>query len=71
MEGIEVKLLNPATAADPLKIVGAGKVNIAMNYLPDVMVAREAGVPVVSIATTLRPLADRVLRLARVQDHGS
>ena len=55
-EGIEVELLNPASSADPLKIVGAGKVNIAMNYLPDVMVAREAGVPVVSIATTLRPL---------------
>ena len=55
-EGIEVELILPATSADPLKLVGAGKVDIAMNYLPDVLVARESGVPVVSIATTLRPL---------------
>lgn len=54
-EGLEVELFSPADPADTLKFVAGGRVHITMTYTPDIMQAVAMGLPVISIATTLRP----------------
>ena len=54
-EGLEVQLFSPADPADTLKFVATGRVHITMTYTPDIMQAVAVGLPVISIATTLRP----------------
>jgi putative hydroxymethylpyrimidine transport system substrate-binding protein len=56
-EGLEVALISPATFSDPIKLVARQRAELAMTYVPDVMMAQDTGIPVVSIAAWLRPLA--------------
>lgn len=50
-EGIEVKLISPTNPDDPLKMVAAGKADIAVTYQPALMLAVDAGIPVLRIGT--------------------
>jgi putative hydroxymethylpyrimidine transport system substrate-binding protein len=56
-EGLEVNLISPATFADPIKLVARQRADLALSYVPDVMVAQDTGIPVISIAAWLRPLS--------------
>lgn len=47
--GLKVDILVPAETADPLKIAATGKVDIAINYMPEVIIARSQGLKVKSI----------------------
>ncbi len=47
--GLKVEILIPAETADPLKIAATGKVDIAINYMPEVIIARSQGLKVKSI----------------------
>lgn len=47
--GLKVDILVPAETADPLKIAATGKVDIAINYMPEVIIARSEGLKVKSI----------------------
>ncbi len=47
--GLKVDILIPAETADPLKIAATGKVDIAINYMPEVIIARSEGLKVKSI----------------------
>jgi putative hydroxymethylpyrimidine transport system substrate-binding protein len=48
-QGLEIKLVPPADPNDPLKLVAAGKAPFAINYQPNVIIARSQGLPVRSI----------------------
>ena len=48
-EGLEIELVPPADPNDPLKLVAAGQSPFAINYQPNVIVARAQGLPVRSI----------------------
>jgi putative hydroxymethylpyrimidine transport system substrate-binding protein len=55
--GLEVKPEAPAETAEPLKLLAAGKVDMAISYEPEVLLARDQGLKVVSIgALVQRPL---------------
>lgn len=55
--GLEVHAVTPSETAEPLKLLAAGKVDMAISYQPEVMIARDQGLKVVSIAALVqRPL---------------
>ena len=56
-EGIEVEVISPANPADPIKLVARERVNMSMTYVPEVMLSRETGIPVTSVAVALRVLS--------------
>lgn len=47
--GLRVTLQIPANTDDPLKLAAVGRVDVAVNYEPNVILARAAGLPVRSI----------------------
>jgi putative hydroxymethylpyrimidine transport system substrate-binding protein len=52
-EGIEVDIKAPPNPADTIKLVATKRVQYSITYVPDVMLARETGIPVSSIAVVL------------------
>jgi putative hydroxymethylpyrimidine transport system substrate-binding protein len=48
-EGLDIQLVAPADPNDPLKLVAAGRAAFAINYQPNVTIARSQGLPVRSI----------------------
>ena len=48
-EGLRVTLQVPANTDDPLKLAAAGRVDVAVNYEPNVIIARAQGLPIRSI----------------------
>lgn len=55
--GMEVHAVTPSESAEPLKLLAAGKVDMAISYEPEVLTARDQGLKIVSIAALVqRPL---------------
>jgi putative hydroxymethylpyrimidine transport system substrate-binding protein len=55
--GLDVEPVAPPETAEPLKLLAAGKVDMAISYEPQVLIARDAGLKVVAIgALVQRPL---------------
>jgi putative hydroxymethylpyrimidine transport system substrate-binding protein len=55
--GLDVKPQTPANPAEPLDLLAAGKVDMAISYEPEVLLARDQGLKLVSIAALVqRPL---------------
>lgn len=55
--GLDVQPEAPADPAEPLKLLAAGRVDIAISYEPELLLARDQGLKVVSIgALVQRPL---------------
>jgi putative hydroxymethylpyrimidine transport system substrate-binding protein len=55
--GLEVKPVVPAETAEPLKLLADGKVDMAISYEPELLLARDEGLKLVSIgALVQRPL---------------
>jgi putative hydroxymethylpyrimidine transport system substrate-binding protein len=55
--GLDVKPVVPAETAEPLKLLAAGKVDMAISYEPELLLARDEGLKLVSIgALVQRPL---------------
>jgi len=54
---LDVRVEVPSNPAEPLQLLAAGKVDAAISYEPNVMLARNAGAPLVSVAAIVqRPL---------------
>lgn len=54
---IDLNIQTPSDPAAPLKLLAAGKVDLAISYEPEVLLARDQGLKVVSIAAIVqRPL---------------
>ena len=55
--GLDVKPESPAQPAEPLKLLAAGKVDVAISYEPELLLARDKGLKLVAIgALVQRPL---------------
>jgi putative hydroxymethylpyrimidine transport system substrate-binding protein len=55
--GLDVQPLTPSDPAAPLKLLQAGKVDVAISYEPELLLARDKGAKLVSIAALVqRPL---------------
>jgi putative hydroxymethylpyrimidine transport system substrate-binding protein len=66
--GLDVEFVPPPDAAAPLKLVEAGRVDLAVSYQPDVMLARDQGADVVAVGalvqkplTSLMSLGDKAI----------
>ncbi len=66
--GLDVTVRTPANPASPLQLLQAGKVDVAISYEPELMLARDKGAPLVAIARD-RPAAADLDRLAGLQAH--
>ncbi|MDP4085303.1 MAG: ABC transporter substrate-binding protein [Bacillota bacterium] len=53
-QGLDVDIKMPADTNDPLKLVAANQVDLAISYQPEVLVARSENIPVQSIAALVR-----------------
>ena len=59
--GLDVKLQTPSDPAAPLKLLQAGKVDLAISYEPEVLLARDKGAQLVSVAALVqKPLTSIV-----------
>ncbi len=55
--GLDVEPKTPADPSEPLKLLAAGKVDMAISYEPELLLARDEGLKLVSIAALVqRPL---------------
>jgi putative hydroxymethylpyrimidine transport system substrate-binding protein len=55
--GLDVKFVTPSDASAPLKFAAAGRVDLAISYEPDVLLARDKGADVVGVgALVQKPL---------------
>lgn len=71
--GLDVRPEAPAEPAEPLKLLAAGKVDMAISYEPELLLARDQGLKVISIgALVQRPLTSIIAlpgrHVARVAD---
>ena len=59
--GLNVSVQVPSNPASPLPLLAAGKVDLAISYEPELLLARDKGLPLVSIAALVqRPLTSIV-----------
>ncbi len=59
--GLDVSIDTPADPAAPLKLLAAGKTDLAISYEPEVMLAREQGLGVVAVGAVVdRPLTSLI-----------
>jgi putative hydroxymethylpyrimidine transport system substrate-binding protein len=55
--GLDVQVLTPGQPSDPLRLLQAGKVDLAVSYEPEMLLARDKGAPLVSVgAIAQKPL---------------
>jgi putative hydroxymethylpyrimidine transport system substrate-binding protein len=64
-EGVDVSIRTPSDPAAPLKLVAAGKVDLAVSYEPEVLRARDKGAPVVAVAALVRVPLTSIVSLPR------
>lgn len=71
--GLDVSLDSPTDPSLPIKLVAAGKADLAISYEPEVLLAREQGLDVVSVASIVdQPLTSMIWlkksKIKRVRD---
>lgn len=62
--GLDVHVQVPTDPATPLQLVQAGKVDAAISYEPEVLLARNAGSPLVSVAAIVNQPLTSIISLA-------
>jgi putative hydroxymethylpyrimidine transport system substrate-binding protein len=63
--GLDVHLQTPANPAEPLKLLAAGRVDAAISYEPEVLLARDQGLKLVSIAALVQRPLTSIIALPR------
>jgi putative hydroxymethylpyrimidine transport system substrate-binding protein len=59
--GLDVSIQTPAEAAAPIKLLAAGKTDLAISYEPEVLLAQEQGLGVVAVGALVdRPLTSMI-----------
>ncbi|MEA2468502.1 MAG: putative hydroxymethylpyrimidine transport system substrate-binding protein [Thermoleophilaceae bacterium] len=53
-QGLDVNIRTPSDPSVPLKLLAAGKADLAVSYEPEVLRARDKGLPVVAVAALVR-----------------
>jgi putative hydroxymethylpyrimidine transport system substrate-binding protein len=64
-EGLDVKIRTPSDPSAPLKLLAAGKADLAVSYEPEVLRARDKGLPVVAVAALVRVPLTSIVSLPR------
>lgn len=71
-EGLEIKIISPSETADALKLAAAGKVDIAISYEPQTIIAAARGLEIVAFGrliehplTTLLFMKDRGIKVPK------
>jgi putative hydroxymethylpyrimidine transport system substrate-binding protein len=52
-QGLQVEIIAPSGAADPSKLVAAGKIDLAISYQPQLHLQVHAGLPLVRVGTLI------------------
>lgn len=68
--GLDVELRQPPDPAAPIKQVAAGRVDLAISYEPEVLRARDQGLPVVSVASVVRKPLTSIISLPKAGIRG-
>jgi putative hydroxymethylpyrimidine transport system substrate-binding protein len=63
--GLNVHVQIPQDPATPLQLVAAGKVDMAISYEPEVMLARNRGEPLVSIAAVVQKPLTSIISIGK------
>jgi putative hydroxymethylpyrimidine transport system substrate-binding protein len=63
--GLNVRVQVPTDPATPLELVAAGKVDAAISYEPEVMLARNRGLPLVSVAALVQQPLTSIVSLGK------
>jgi len=66
--GLDVAVRVPGDPASPLKLLAAGKVDLAISYEPEVLLARDKGAKVVSIAALIQKPLTSIISVADGKD---
>lgn len=63
--GLDVTIRQPPDPAAPIKQVAAGRVDLAISYEPEVLRARDRGLPVVAVGAVVRKPLTSIMSLPR------
>ncbi len=63
--GLDVKVQTPSDPAAPLKLVEAGKVDLAVSYEPELLIARDKGAQLVSVGAIAQVPLTSLMSLRR------
>ncbi|MEA2438912.1 MAG: putative hydroxymethylpyrimidine transport system substrate-binding protein [Thermoleophilaceae bacterium] len=63
--GLDVRIHAPSDPSAPLKLLAAGKADLAVSYEPEVLRARDKGAPVVAVAALVRTPLTSIVSLPR------
>jgi putative hydroxymethylpyrimidine transport system substrate-binding protein len=65
--GLDVEIRQPPDPAAPIKQVAAGRVDLAISYEPEVLRARDQGLPVVSVAALVQKPLTSIISLPKAR----
>jgi len=63
--GLDVKVQTPSDPAAPLKLLAAGKVDLAISYEPELLIARDKGAQLVSVGAVAQVPLTTLMSLKR------
>lgn len=63
--GLDVHIQSPANVANPLQLVAAGKVDVAVSYEPELLLARNQNLPLVSIAAIVQQPLTSIISIGK------
>jgi putative hydroxymethylpyrimidine transport system substrate-binding protein len=67
--GLDVKLQTPSDPSSPLRLLQAGRVDLAISYEPELLLAREKGAKLVSIAALVQKPLTSIIALGSAKLH--
>jgi putative hydroxymethylpyrimidine transport system substrate-binding protein len=68
-QGLDVRIHTPSDPSVPLKLLAAGKADLAVSYEPEVLRARDKGLPVEAVAALVRVPLTSIVSLPRAGIH--
>ncbi len=63
--GLDVHIQVPSNVAEPLQLVAAGKADVAVSYEPEVMLARNRNLPLVSIGALVQQPLTSIISIGK------
>ncbi len=63
--GLDVHIQVPANVADPLELVAAGKADVAVSYEPELLLARDRNLPLVSIGALVQQPLTSIISIGK------
>jgi putative hydroxymethylpyrimidine transport system substrate-binding protein len=63
--GLDVHVQTPGNVADPLQLVEAGKADVAVSYEPELMLARNRNLPLVSIGALVQEPLTAIISIGK------